>query len=551
MTVRLASISFGFFATAAVACSSTGGTGEAPQDAALPDAAAFDAAAPDAGPDASLADAGTDAPSPPPTDAGTAPRLNLDAPPAGSTFDARLFPLTGSVASEGAVTLGYRTTPGGALTPLPAPAVDGTFAAALPLAPGANRIEVLATDAAGRTTTATVELYFGHRVSVGNSQAALLVNGGLATWGRNELGQLGDGTLTGTWSADDAVNPPARLTRPAPDLVSVVTRQTFMVALAKDGTLETWGSNSAGQLGYTTPSDCGSAGNSPCGRLPAAVPGVNDVVAIAAGTEHVLALRSDGTVLAWGSNSHGQLGDPSLAGGARMAPTAIPNLTDVVSIAAGSAHSVAITRDGGVFVFGNNQYGQLATGAVDTAAHPTPTRIANVDGLTAASANYTVYVATKSGAVAAWGQNQNGQVGGALAGTVLAPTPVVAGASWGGRLPAIGQVAGDGFVGLVLARSGNEIGAFGLGSLGQLGLGTTATGDRDLANRDAAHRVALPAGIGSIVEIEVGAGGPGFALTDRGELYGWGWSFQGSLGGGKALLNAWAYTSPIRVYPSL
>ncbi len=549
MTVRLASISFGFFATAAVACSSTGSSGEGPPDAGSPvaDGAVADGAVADA-----AADAVADAPSPTePTDAGGAPRLRLDLPPAGSTFDGRFFPLTGKVSADASVTLGYRAAPGGPLVPLPAPAGDGSVAGALPLAPGANRIEVVATDDAGRATTVTVELYFGHRVSVGNSQAALLVNGTLATWGRNELGQLGDGTLTGTWSADDAVNPPARLTRPAPARVSVVTRQTFMVALAKDGTVETWGSNSAGQLGYATPSDCGSAGNSPCGRLPAPVPGVASVVAIAAGTEHVLALRSDGTVLAWGGNSHGQLGDPSLAGGARTTPTVIPNLTDVVSIAAGSAHSVAITRDGGVFVFGNNQYGQLGTGAVDTAAHPSPTRISNLDGLTAASANYTVYIARKNGAVAAWGQNQNGQAGIGVAGAALAPTPIVAGASWGGALPAIGQVAGDGFVGLVLARSGNEIGAFGLGSLGQLGLGTTAAGDRDLANRDTAHRVALPAGIGSIIEIEVGAGGPGFALTDRGELYGWGWSFQGSLGGGKALLNAWAYTTPFRVYPSL
>jgi hypothetical protein len=51
-----------------------------------------------------------------------------------------------------------------------------------------------------------------------------------------------------------------------------------------------------------------------------------------------------------------------------------------------------------------------------------------------------------------------------------------------------------------------------------------------------------------LLELEVGAGGPAFARTTQGKVFGWGWSFQGSLGGGKTLLNAWAYSAPRLVY---
>ena len=177
---------------------------------------------------------------------------------------------------------------------------------------GQNAIDLHLTDAAGNATDETVEVYFGHRIGVGNSQAVALRDGVVHTWGRNELGQLGNGTLEGSGYGEDPETSslPARYTLEVASVVSVVTRQTFMVALQAGGTVLTWGSNGSGQLGRETASDCGSNGTSACGRTPEPVVGLTDVVAVQAGFEHTLVLHADGSVSSFGSNEFGQLGRP-------------------------------------------------------------------------------------------------------------------------------------------------------------------------------------------------------------------------------------------------
>ncbi|HEX7666741.1 MAG TPA: hypothetical protein VF407_19570, partial [Polyangiaceae bacterium] len=417
-------------------------------------------------------------------------------------------------------------------------------------APGENTFTLTAHDDAGNTGTASRKVWFGHRISVGNSQSVMLSGGKLYTWGRNELGQLGNGTLTGTWSASDDAGLPSMYVQNASNLVSVVTRQTFMIALASDGTVETWGSNATGQLGYATASDCGTAGTSPCGRTPQAVPGIGDAVAIAAGFDHALVLRADGTVLAFGSNALGQLGSTSVTG-STTTPTAVPDLANVIAIGATSANSIALTADGKVFVWGSNQYGQLGTGGTDTNPHATPTEIAGLTAASIAGANFTIYARTPEGELRAWGQNASGQIGNGTTTTVLTPTAVLTNATPATPLTNVESIAADGFVGLALTHDRKTY-AWGLGSLGQLAQGQTGAGARDLANRTVASPIYVtPADQPSFtpVELEVGAGGPAFVYTGEGKLFGWGWSFQGSLGGGGTLINAWAYTTPFLVVP--
>ena len=107
------------------------------------------------------------------------------------------------------------------------------------------------------------------------------------------------------------------------------------------GTLLSWGSNSAGQLGDGTTTNRAT---------PAPVSGVRNVVSLAAGAGFVLAVLSNGNVVAWGSNSNGQLGD----GTKEDRPTAqpVPGLRDVIAVAAGSAHSLALRANGELLAWG-------------------------------------------------------------------------------------------------------------------------------------------------------------------------------------------------------
>lgn len=481
-----------------------------------------------------------------------APAVTILTPREDVAIAERRFEVTGTAIDDVGVTkLSYVVGSG---TPITVPvAADGSFSFTFVPAPGKNTVEVTAVDASGKQTKSTRSAWFGHRISVGNSQAAMLADGKLFTWGRNELGQLGNGTLTGTWSADETVVVPPMYQQAAADLVSIVTRQTFMIALAADGTVRTWGSNANGQLGYATPADCGSNGTAACGRTPATVPGITDAVAVAAGFEHSLVLRANGTVVAFGKNDKGQLGVPAIA--STITPMPVEGLTNVIALGAGSQHSVAVTGAGKVFVWGSNQYGQLGNGTSDTNVHAVPTEVPGLVATSVASANYTVLARKPDGTVAAWGQNNNGQVGNGTTTTVLTPTPVLVSVAAEGvaavPLAKIESIAADGFVSLALDRDGNGH-AWGMGSLGQLGQGLTATGDRDLANRLVASLIFVPAADKPsfvLLELEVGAGGPAFARTTEQKLFGWGWSFQGSLGGGTTVLNAWAYTTPRLVHP--
>lgn len=430
-------------------------------------------------------------------------------------------------------------------------AADGSFSFEAVPVPGETQIVVTARDEAGNQTEVTRTVHYGHRFSCGNSQSALVHEGKLYTWGRNELGQLGNGTLTSTWSADPAVVVPAMYERAEPDLAAVVTRQTFMLGLTKDGRVKSWGSNGSGQLGRSTPADCGTNGTTACGRTPELVAGIEDAVAIEAGFTHSLVLLANGTVLSFGNNSKGQLGRET-AETFSATPAAIPGLSDIIALSAGSDFSVALKADGTVYAWGINDYGQIGQGAVDSDAHATPQAVPNVHGVSLAAANNNVYVLQADGGIVAWGQNNRGQVGnGTSEGPVLTPAVVLRGVNT--PLTGIESIAADGLVGMALDGTGKTF-AWGLGNLGQLGQGYLDDGERDLDHRTFASEVVAPASAQSGfvgLEIEVGAGGPAFVWTTEGKLYGWGWSFQGSLGGGGALLNTWAYSAPFLVFPQL
>ena len=196
-------------------------------------------------------------------------------------------------------------------------------------------------------------------------------DGSVLAWGNGTSGQLGIGS-SGKVSAPTQV----RGLGPGSGVVAIAAGGSFALALKADGTLLAWGNNASGQLGDgTAPKDHAA---------PVPVRGVgrgSGVVAIAAGATFALALKRDGTVLAWGNNASGQLGDGT-APLDHVTPVAVVGLDGrqpIKAIAAGGSHSLATRADGSTMAWGNNSSGQLGDNTAP-ADHATPVAVAILRG---------------------------------------------------------------------------------------------------------------------------------------------------------------------------
>ncbi len=173
-----------------------------------------------------------------------------------------------------------------------------------------------------------------------------------------------------------------------------------------------WGDNTNQKLGLK-PSTWAYGNSTWYGRgAPAHIHGVSNVVTIAAGYFHTLVLKSDGTVWAWGFNSYGQLGDGAYCVGSDR-PVQVVGLSNVIAIAAGGNHSLALKSDGTVWAWGENGNGELGIGTNDTNLHPIPVQVtALTTRVTAIGAgDFHNMVLKADGTVWLWGYNYNGQVG--------------------------------------------------------------------------------------------------------------------------------------------
>ncbi|OQB97264.1 MAG: Regulator of chromosome condensation (RCC1) repeat protein [Verrucomicrobia bacterium ADurb.Bin122] len=222
-----------------------------------------------------------------------------------------------------------------------------------------------------------------------------------------------------------------------------------------------WGDNYHGQLGLG--SQDGAAH-----PVPALVPRTGalagkTVVALAAGLEHSLALCSDGTVAAWGGDSGGQLGNPSLGSPYSSTPVAVDVSgalagKTVVALAAGYAHSLALCSDGQVYAWGSNINGQLGDTTTTNSSRPVAV---NTSGALAGKTVVAVSIGgahslalCSDGTVAAWGYNWDGQLGNGTTGYSTG-TPMSVntgtGALWGRTVYALGSDGVGGGCSLALA----------------------------------------------------------------------------------------------------
>jgi uncharacterized repeat protein (TIGR02543 family) len=205
------------------------------------------------------------------------------------------------------------------------------------------------------------------------------------------------------------------------------------IALKADGTVWTWGANFNGELGdgHTDNSGNGigvSTYNSP---VPLQVLGPNGeghltgIIAIMGGEMHNLALKSDGTVWAWGMNTYNQLGDGSTI--STVYPVQVSGLSDIVSLGSRAYHSLAIKSDGTVWAWGTNRDGELGNGTTDSTANNfVPNQVQGVSNPIMVTAGYLFSVALlQNHTLVAWGNNDAGQLGDGTTINRYTPVPVL------------------------------------------------------------------------------------------------------------------------------
>lgn len=174
---------------------------------------------------------------------------------------------------------------------------------------------------------------------------ALTSNGQVWAWGANFFGQLGNGTY------NDAYTPVCVLS----DVSKIVAGEYHSLAVKKDSRVCAWGNGSYGQLGYYT---TGSALRpSYFATITTTIIFEEGIVDVAAGNQHSLMLKEDGTVWACGGNSYGQIGTMGTSDVFYLSH--LVSLSNIVDIAAGGSHNVVQGADGTIYVWGNNNYGQL------------------------------------------------------------------------------------------------------------------------------------------------------------------------------------------------
>ncbi len=275
------------------------------------------------------------------------------------------------------------------------------------------------------------------------SGIAIRKDGSVWTWGKNNHGQLGDGTK------DDRTKP-ARIAVCASEggaRTSATGAIGCNLVVCGDGSLWGFGDNQYGELGL---------GDTLDRSLPARI--LDDVSHVASGAGHSLAIKKDGSLWAWGANFDGQLGNGSQV--STRTPITVPSEGIVwKAIAANSALSLAVSTDGDLYSFGTNYRMMSGTGP-DSQCVRTPTKILSDIAHAAVGAHHALAV-SRSGIAWSWGYNEFGSIGDGS--TFHRPHPVNIGSG-------VSRVAGSYWSSLLLLADGTLLGA-GLNDFGELGLG--------------------------------------------------------------------------------
>lgn len=311
--------------------------------------------------------------------------------------------------------------------------------------------------------------------------------------------------------------------------LSVATGGAHTCALDAKGAAFCWGRAESGQLGVPVPSTtCNASGGVfPCFKQPVAVRGGRTFTRLAAGAAHTCALTADGSAYCWGSNSHGQLGDGSTTN--RAEPVAVATALKFTSIDAGAMHTCALTSAGAAWCWGRNNRGQLGDGT--STGRVLPVAVTGGHELRQISTGgfnvgHTCAL-DEAGAAWCWGDNERGQLGIGSADIDVShrrPAQVVGGHRFASLSAGLGRHT-------CALTSAGDAWCWGENSFGALGDGRSGGGSFPTGfDRSSPVRV-----VGGLVFAEIAAGGfighTCGITTDR-VAYCWGDNEVGAIGDG-------------------
>ena len=276
---------------------------------------------------------------------------------------------------------------------------------------------------------------------------------------------------------------------------------THTIAIKTDGTLWAWGYNGYVLLGDGTYNGTNS---------PVQIGTASNWASISTGWSHTIALKTDGTLWAWGYNGDGELGDGTTTD--KNSPVQIGTATNWASVGAGSFHSIAIKTDGSLWAWGDNWAGQLGDGT--TADRKSPVQIGTATNWASISGGQYHTIAIKTdGSLWAWGYNWAGQLGDGTTTQRISPVQIGTATNWA-------SISAGGYHTLAIKTDGS-LWAWGNNYRGQLGDGTTTDKYSPVQIGTAPNWASISAGAYHNIAIK----------TD-GSLWAWGNNYNGQLGDG-------------------
>ncbi|KJY65121.1 RCC1 repeat domain protein, 2 domains [Bifidobacterium polysaccharolyticum] len=359
-----------------------------------------------------------------------------------------------------------------------------------------------------------------------------------------------------TGGQQTTITPPAAANSTKFNQVSSSGTNNFSLAVGSDGNAYAWGFNNYGQLGNGNTSNR----NTPViVKKPAGVSADFTYVQVSAGTDHSLAVGSDGYAYAWGNNNNGQLGNNTTSFSSvpvRVCDPSTGSNVDTglkaIQVSAGRLFSLAIDQDGNTWAWGNNDNGQLGNG--NTRGTNTPQSVL-LDPKHASTVLKTVQVSAgdfhslaidQDGNTWAWGRNDYGQLGnGKTSGTNANPTPssVLLDPKHASTVLKAVQVSAGGSLSLVIDQDGNTW-AWGHNDYGQLGNGSTSS----LRNPVPSSVLLNPKDTSTVLKaVQVSAGwAHSMAIDTDGNAWAWGQNNYGKLGNNTTS----DQHSPVKVFAS-